>query len=580
MGLKALLVGINRYEQAPLQGCVNDVTRLRELLQQQYGLADEQLRVLLDGAATQQAITDGLHWLAEPDGSASAPVRLFHFSGHGVQVANLDGSEPDGRDEAIVPYDYQTAGVMRDKLLRTLYNRFADETHLLLTMDCCHSGDIHFVPPLGTTYRFLPINAAELDLVRQSQELFFEQQQRRLAQLEQELLAQGISGAELKRRIQEAAGQVAEKQHFGRTRETDIAVLIAACRSDQTAADAFFDHAYHGALTYYLTSVLRETGGRLTYSELIERVGQVISENKFSQVPQLYCSPPNRNRLFLAGIGPGQSQRSPTDTPPVLEAAQSAARQSSPRASKEMPPELPPEFFDNLLPLVGEKDAEGVKAKRAVDPGLFLYIGKGLHADEFTAYVESYQFGSQPPNYIVLHHTYIPDTLSARALHASWDSHEEGLTEQQIYNKRLNQLYAIKEHYRIHLGWDRGPHLFIDDRWIWLFTPMYHMGIHAGPGNGYRAGGNLNYSIGIEVIGNYSLVRWPAPVEALVGHAVAVLKRRLGTFEITYRPLAGGISSHRDYNKSSCPGDAITEEYYIGVLERGWQRLLQSQHGS
>ena len=36
----------------------------------------------------------------------------------------------------------------------------------------------------------------------------------------------------------------------------------------------------------------------------------------------------------------------------------------------------------------------------------------------------------------------------------------------------------------------------------------------------------------------------------------------------------GGIASHRDYNKPECPGRAITESYYIDVLQQGWQRLV------
>jgi hypothetical protein len=66
-------------------------------------------------------------------------------------------------------------------------------------------------------------------------------------------------------------------------------------------------------------------------------------------------------------------------------------------------------------------------------------------------------------------------------------------------------------------------------------------------------------------------------VENLVGHAVAVLKQRLNTFEIKHQPMGGGVSGHRDYNKPSCPGDAITNEYYIGVLQRAWERLQSGE---
>ena len=44
----------------------------------------------------------------------------------------------------------------------------------------------------------------------------------------------------------------------------------------------------------------------------------------------------------------------------------------------------------------------------------FLYIGQALTRQEFAAYVESYDFGSIPPSYIVFHHTAIPSTKAAR----------------------------------------------------------------------------------------------------------------------------------------------------------------------
>jgi hypothetical protein len=194
-----------------------------------------------------------------------------------------------------------------------------------------------------------------------------------------------------------------------------------------------------------------------------------------------------------------------------------------------------------------------------------------LKAHEFTEYVRTYHFGTQPPNFVVIHHTSIPDTKHARFRNATWDSREEGLSEAQIYRKRLGQLTGIKNYYQNHLGWRRGPHLFIDERWIWLFTPMYYQGIHAAAGNGSGA----NYSVGIEVVGHYTHVHWPPPVEELVGHAVAVLRRQLGTFDLVHRRFSGGISGHRDYNKPSCPGDAVTTSYYMGVLQRGWERLQQ-----
>lgn len=243
-------------------------------------------------------------------------------------------------------------------------------------------------------------------------------------------------------------------------------------------------------------------------------------------------------------------------------------------------PPADPRTIDEMdfLPFDEGSDAGEEATRRAdpVDPQRFLYLGQGLTAPEFAAYVETYDFGAIPPDYVVLHHTANPCTHWAQYPGGSvWDANEGGLSAEQIKARRLGKLTAIKEYYRTNPSyfWDRGPHLFIDDQYIWLFTPMRHVGIHAAEGNSITQGGRLHYSIGIEVVGYYENVQWPEPVQHLVGHAVAVLKRRLGTFDLRYTKFAGGISSHRDYNKPQCPGKAITEDFYIRVLNDGWQRL-------
>lgn len=214
----------------------------------------------------------------------------------------------------------------------------------------------------------------------------------------------------------------------------------------------------------------------------------------------------------------------------------------------------------------------------------FLYVGKGLTADEFTDYVNAYNFGTRPPDYVVLHHTEVPGTVHAKQGGWIWDAGESGKTAEQVYRQRRKRLASIRDFYR-GKGWDRGPHLFIDDRYIWLFSPMRQTGKHAGEGgNGFKdASQRLHYSIGIEVVGNYTNTTWPPAVERMVGHAVAVLQKRLGTFQLEYRAAApkhtasgrvGSVCSHRDFNKPSCPGNAIGEEYYMGVLQREWNRLF------
>lgn len=215
----------------------------------------------------------------------------------------------------------------------------------------------------------------------------------------------------------------------------------------------------------------------------------------------------------------------------------------------------------------------------------FKYIGQAHTVDSFAAYCAAYHFGSVPPDYVVLHHTANPDASWA-PLNSDpkikWDRNEAGLNDAQIRTKRTAQLDAIMRYYRDTLGWNCGPHLFIDDTYIWLFTPMYDVGIHAAAGNSYRdSKQRLHYSIGVEVIGYYEKQVWPAPVAHNVGMALAILRRRLGTFGLDYRPgprntpaaHVGSLCSHRDFNKPSCPGKAITEAFYVGVAQAAWREL-------
>lgn len=231
-----------------------------------------------------------------------------------------------------------------------------------------------------------------------------------------------------------------------------------------------------------------------------------------------------------------------------------------------------PPFDPNVpLPFDGDAYADTPQKDGPTPYGAFAYIGQAHTIQSFAAYVQTYNFGTVPPDYVVLHHTAVPSTLYARyPSGAVWDANESGLTEAQIQAKRKQQLDAIMVYYRDTKGWTAGPHLFCDERWIWLFTPMYDVGIHAAEGNSYRDdSGALHYSIGIEVIGYYEHVTWPSAVAQNVAGAVDALCQRLKTFGYIDKPWAGGISAHRHYNKPACPGAAIQPAYYMPVLKSG-----------
>ncbi|WP_025745856.1 caspase family protein [Kallotenue papyrolyticum] len=296
MTIKALLVGINAYPRIPLRGCLNDIANTNAILQQRVGGTGAMIRVLRDADATRSAIEAGLEWLAQPD--AAAAVRLFHFSGHGTYVLDQDGDEPDGRDEAIVPYDYERAGAMTDDVLRQRADAFGRDVHLVVIMDCCHSGTITRVLEEDIIYRFLPNSFEEERQFDAAAQRVRERRDRYVMEQVRDLRGRAVDDEEWERRVREAMAHF-DKRHFGLDKLRGNVVLLSACRADQTAADARIGNDYHGAFTYYLNEVVSQAGSAITYYALIEQVGQRLYHNKFAQVPQLECSLRHRQSVFL-----------------------------------------------------------------------------------------------------------------------------------------------------------------------------------------------------------------------------------------------------------------------------------------
>ncbi len=102
---RALLVAVSDYGSAGTGWADLHSTRDVELLRQALelrGFSPEAITVITDAAATREGILGALEAL----GAAAQPGDhlLFHYSGHGQQVADDDGDEADGLDEALVPY--------------------------------------------------------------------------------------------------------------------------------------------------------------------------------------------------------------------------------------------------------------------------------------------------------------------------------------------------------------------------------------------------------------------------------------------------------------------------------------------
>lgn len=135
----ALCVGINAYPGAALSGCVNDAEDWRGEL----GLRNYKVTTLLDQQATRDAILGTLEGFV---GTARYGDRIaFTYSGHGTwkpHPGGADASEPDGRDEALVPVDYRTAGLILDDDLHAVFSNARLGVRLYVFSDSCHSGSV------------------------------------------------------------------------------------------------------------------------------------------------------------------------------------------------------------------------------------------------------------------------------------------------------------------------------------------------------------------------------------------------------------------------------------------------------
>ena len=271
MTKKALLVGINDYAPVgtggpDLRGCVNDVQDMANTLSA-VGIipaSPTTMKILTDARATRAAIMDGLQWLIT--GAKTEDLLIFYYSGHGSQMVDVEGDEPDGKDETICPHDFASAGMIKDDDLRQLFANLPAGVNLDVILDSCHSGsgtrELAALAAIGdalsVSYRFVkpPIDWG-----------FF-------IDANPSLPVRGI----LKPEKGEKSTSIAAGLNH---------VLWAGCRDNQTSAEAAIGGIYRGVFTYNFCKVLRGAGITITRKNLDSQVARNIKAMGYAQIPRL-----------------------------------------------------------------------------------------------------------------------------------------------------------------------------------------------------------------------------------------------------------------------------------------------------
>ena len=266
---KALCVGLNKFKNYPsatLQGCVNDANDMSKLLRDLLGFQAGDITVLTDAQATKANIINNLKAMVDGAKAGKYTYLVFSMSSHGTQVPDLSGDEPDRADEAFCPHDLAQTGtqwdpnhVILDDELRDLFVQLPSNVLLEVYLDTCHSGTglkgIDML--LDRTPRYLP---------PPSLEAFEQVENKRSRGLRHGLLEKGIVHN----------------------------ILWAACRADQTSADAHIDGGWHGAFTYYFCKEMNACKNALSRSAILTKVRDDLKKGKYTQIPQLETEATNR----------------------------------------------------------------------------------------------------------------------------------------------------------------------------------------------------------------------------------------------------------------------------------------------
>ena len=271
MARYALCVGINEFKSLPrsswLSGCVNDANDISKALKKS-GFTARSVKVLTDKQATKKNVMGALEEMVAKAKPGDHVV--FTFSSHGTQVPSQPGDtdEPDDLDEAFTCYDLKQGGedwdrktVILDDELRDLFATVPEGVLLEVLLDTCHSGtgtkdldDIQQAMLLGRRPRFLPPPTPRgLNRARSIRSA-------RPRQVERKALVE----------LTKAKGRSAKP------------VLYAACRPDQTAADARFDNRSNGAFTYLFLKALAADPSQ-TRAQLHSTITKGLKSEDFEQ---------------------------------------------------------------------------------------------------------------------------------------------------------------------------------------------------------------------------------------------------------------------------------------------------------
>ncbi len=269
----ALNIGLNGVSAAayggwdgPLAACEFDAHDMAAIARARGMKAT----VLLTKKATRANMLAGMRSAAKA--LKSGDFFLLTYSGHGGQVPDTNGDEPDKQDETWCLYDGQ---LIDDELYFEL-SRFKAGVRILMLSDSCHSGSVARElapppPPPGQRVKLMPASVARR--VYEEHQAFYDKLQADVASAARKAFVDPDAALA---QVGAAAQASALVGKFN-----PAVVLISGCQDNQTSMDG----EHNGAFTEQLLKIWNRGGFNGDYNAFHARIRAGMPR---SQSPNLF----------------------------------------------------------------------------------------------------------------------------------------------------------------------------------------------------------------------------------------------------------------------------------------------------
>jgi hypothetical protein len=249
----SLHIGLNSVDPRHYQGWSGDLTAC-ELDANDMGLISKScgfaLTKLLTKAATRKAVVTKI--VSASKALKSGDIFFLSYSGHGGQVPDTDGDEPDSKDETWCLYD----GEFVDDEIYFYLGLFGAGVRILVLSDSCHSGTVlkeafllRSAEKSAVRYRAMPPGVAQRTYL--ANKAFYDK-----------------IGSDP--RYREARNKIKAS-----------ALLVSGCQDNQLSADGTFNGAFTGTLKTVWNGGKFSGSYRRFHQQIVEKMPRDQTPNYF-----------------------------------------------------------------------------------------------------------------------------------------------------------------------------------------------------------------------------------------------------------------------------------------------------------